>query len=227
MDVYRAGRCSLWFACPFLVAGASLSCARSDAISAAAPPVQIEEAADVGTVTVPHPEQFPLSLVSEREIRAQLQSPAVVAPDVSRTVPVMSLASGRVVDLRARLGDTVKKGQVLLTIQSADLSSARADVKKYEADAALAHHALERARVLSEHEALATKELEAAVNTDAKAQADLRAARERVELLGGSTSEATASVADVTYLRRHHRAERDGQCGRQVAGQLPESVHDC
>jgi cobalt-zinc-cadmium efflux system membrane fusion protein len=197
MDLFRARRLSLALACPLLVSGASLSCARSDASTAVAPPVHVEEAADASTVTVPHPEQFPLAPVSERDVRAELQSPAVVVPDVSRTVPVMSLASGRVIDVRARLGDAVKQGQVLLTIQSADVASARADLKKYEADADLAHHALERARILNEHEALAAKDLEAAVNSDAKTQADLRAARERVELLGGSRSEAGSSVAVV------------------------------
>src|SRR5262249_1665264 len=114
--------------------------------------------------------------------------------DVSRTVPVVSLAGGRVVEVRARLGDTVSKGQVLMTIQSNDVSQARADVKKYEADTDLARRALDRARALSEHEAVADKDLEAAVNADAKAQADLRTARERLELLTGTTDGSGSPV---------------------------------
>src|SRR5713101_3451713 len=102
------------------VCGVMTACSPTEAKSAADPSVQVEDAADASVVTVLHPEQFPLAPVSEREVRAELQSPGVVAPDVSRTVPVMSLAGGRVVGLRARLGDTVKKGQVLLTIQSPD-----------------------------------------------------------------------------------------------------------
>jgi membrane fusion protein, heavy metal efflux system len=38
----------------------------------------------------------------------------VVQPDIARAVPVISLASGRVVEIKARLGDVVKKGQLLL-----------------------------------------------------------------------------------------------------------------
>ena len=197
MTVSRAWKYPFLVGSALLVLGASTRCSRSDATSAAALPVQVEDAEDASVITVPHPDQFPLAAASERDIRTELQSPGVVAPDVSRTVPVMSLAGGRVVDLRVRLGDTVHKGQVLLTIQSADVAGARADLKKYEADADLARKALDRATVLSEHEALAKKEFEAAVNTDAKAQADVRAARERVELLGGTNSTAGSSIAEV------------------------------
>ncbi len=45
-----------------------------------------------------------------------------ITPDIACNVPVVSLASGRVVALHARLGDTVQKGQVLLTIRSDDVA---------------------------------------------------------------------------------------------------------
>ena len=49
---------------------------------------------------------------------SELVTTGVVMPDISRSVPVITLASGRVVDIRARLGDTVKKDQVLLRVRS-------------------------------------------------------------------------------------------------------------
>ena len=48
----------------------------------------------------------------------------VVQPDITRAVPVISLAAGRVVELKARLGDVVEKGQILLRVRSNDVSSA-------------------------------------------------------------------------------------------------------
>jgi cobalt-zinc-cadmium efflux system membrane fusion protein len=200
MIVFQTRSLSFLIGGPLLLiaaCGVMPACLASDAKSADDPSVHVEDAGDASVVTVPHPEQFPQAPVSEREVRAELQCPGVIAPDVSRTVPAMSLAGGRVVGLRARLGDTVKKGQVLLTIQSPDVAGARADLKKYEADADLTRRALGRAKALSEHEALAAKELEAAVNADVKAQADLRAAHERVELLGGTNSQADSSIAEV------------------------------
>jgi membrane fusion protein, heavy metal efflux system len=173
------------------------ACSRPSAESAPLPQVQVDEADDPNVVTVPHPEQFPVAEAIERDTHSELQAPGVVAADISRTVPVVSLAGGRVVDVRARLGDTVRKGQVLVTIESPDVSQTRADMKKYSADADLARKALDRARALSEHEALAAKDLEAAVNADARAQADLRTARERLELLAGSASESGSSLVEL------------------------------
>ncbi len=170
------------------------SCARTQAANADTPPVTVETASDADVITVQHPEQFPLVPVDLKEAHAELQLPGVVAADISRSVPINALAAGRVVDLRARLGDSVKKGEVLLTMQSPDAAQARADVQKFEADAVLAHQALERAKVLSEHEALAAKDFEVAVNADRKSQADLHAAQERLKMLGGATEDSSPLI---------------------------------
>jgi len=64
-----------------------------------------------------HPEQVPLAKVERRMAPDRLTVNCVAAPDVERTVHVYSLAGGRVMDIRARLGDEVAKGQVLLADQ--------------------------------------------------------------------------------------------------------------
>jgi len=172
----------------------AISCTRTQAHDADTPPVTVETASDADLITVQHPEQFPLVPVDLREAHAELQLPGVVAPDVSRSVPVTPLAAGRVLELRARLGDTVKKGDVLLTMQSPDAAQARTDVQKFSADAALARQSLERAKTLSEHEALAAKDFEVAVTAERKAEADLNAAQERLRLLGGSLEQTTPLI---------------------------------
>ena len=173
---------------------ASSACSRTHAQDAAAPPVTVEEATDANIVTVAHPEQFPLVAVTTLDMHAELPVTGVVAPDVNRTVPVNALAAGRVVDLRVRLGDTVRKGQVLMSMASADVGQALADLQKFQADGELARRAHDRARTLSEHEALAAKDLEAASNADDKAQADLRAAQEKVRLLGGNAEHPSSTI---------------------------------
>ena len=183
---------ALAVACSCALSGCARSRAETDL-----PPVTVENADDENVVAVANPERFALATAEERNVHLELHATGVVAADVSRTVPVLSLAGGRVVAVRARLGDVVKKGQVLVTLQSPDVSQARADLKKSEADAELARRVLERARVLSEHEALAAKDLEAAVNADAKSQADVRTARERLQVLTGSAEELGSSVLDV------------------------------
>ena len=109
----------------------------------------------------------------------------MVAPDVSRNVPVVSLTGGRVVEVRARLGDEVQKGQLLLTVTSPDMSGAISDYQKFQADENLARTQLERSQILYSHGAVAQKDLQVAEDAYAKARVDTRTAAQRIEILGG------------------------------------------
>jgi cobalt-zinc-cadmium efflux system membrane fusion protein len=135
-----------------------------------------------------NPGQFPLTTVEVRKVSDEIHVTGVVAPDVNRSVPVVSLGGGRVVEIKARLGDYVKKGQVLLVINSPDLSAAFTDYQKFKADALLADKQLARAKQLYDHGAIAQAEEENAEDTNAKAIADLNAAIQRVHVLGGDIS---------------------------------------
>ena len=77
-----------------------------------------------------HPEQFPLATAGEHIAAPELNVTGVVNPDVSRQVPVPSLATGRVVEIDARLGDEVKKGQLLFKVRSTDIAGAYSDYRK-------------------------------------------------------------------------------------------------
>jgi cobalt-zinc-cadmium efflux system membrane fusion protein len=106
------------------------------------------------------------------------------------------LASGRVVDIRARLGDQVKKGQLLLRVQSNDVASGFNDYQAAVADERLAQAQLERARTLYDKGALAHKDLELAEDAETKAQVLLRTTSERLRVLGVSLDRPT-TVVDV------------------------------
>jgi len=97
---------------------------------------------------------------------------------------VISLAAGRVVEIKARLGDTVKKGQLLLRVQSNDVSGAYQVYRKAENDERLARIQLERAQTLYDKGAIAKSALEQADDTEQDAKADLDAATEQLRLLG-------------------------------------------
>ena len=62
--------------------------------------------------------------------RAGAERDGVVNPDVSRQVPVPSLATGRIVEIDARLGDEVKKGQLLFKVRSTDIAGAFSDYRQ-------------------------------------------------------------------------------------------------
>jgi cobalt-zinc-cadmium efflux system membrane fusion protein len=120
----------------------------------------------------------------EHQAVPALNVTGVVQPDITRAVPVISLAAGRVVEIKARLGDAVQKGQLLLKIRSSDVSGAYQTYLKAENDERLARLQLERSRTLYEHGAIAKSALEQAEDTASDAKADLNAATEQLHLLG-------------------------------------------
>ena len=142
-----AVRTTLIAACSVLTARCSAH-GSSEAASGAPPPAQVDHEGDGSIVHVDHPEQFPVAAATRHDAQPQLSVTGVVSPDVSRTVPVVSLSSGRVIEVRARLGDQVHQGQLLLRIQSADISSAFSDYQKARADEALTRAQLDRASLL-------------------------------------------------------------------------------
>jgi len=174
--------------------------ARTQALGAdAAPPPPLVDRVDGGaTIRVDHPERFPVVAAERYEATPALTVTGVVNPDVSRTIPVVSLASGRVIDLRARLGDDVRQGQLLLRIESPDVSMALSDYKKAEADNVLAKAALERARDLYEHRAMAKKDLDEAQDTADKATDDVENTAQRLRQLGADPAHTSfTDIVDV------------------------------
>jgi cobalt-zinc-cadmium efflux system membrane fusion protein len=170
---------------------------KEDVKAEAPPPAVVEQERDVNLVEVDHPEQFPLFTAVEYAAAAQLVATGVVSPDVSRTVPVISLASGRVVEIDARLGDTVKKGQVLLRVQSADISSAYSDYRKAIADEALARAQFERASDLYKKGAYSLNDFQTAQDAEDKAKVDVETTAEHLRVLGSSDLEHPTGVVEI------------------------------
>jgi membrane fusion protein, heavy metal efflux system len=168
------------------VAALSISgCGTKDNVAAEAPPpATVVPGLDVTHFSVDHPERYPVATAALYEAPSKLVVTGSVYPDISRTVPVVTLASGRVVDVRARLGDTVKKGQLLLRIRSDDVSGGYDGYRKAFTDELLAHKQLDRAKLLFEHGAIAEQDLDAAQDNEDDAKTTLDTATEHLRLLG-------------------------------------------
>ena len=163
----------------------------------APPPAQVVEVGDVSLFHVDHPEQYPLSSAVKHEAVSQLVVTGTVNPDIARTVPVITLASGRVVDIRARLGDTVQKGQVLLRIRSDDVSSGYSDYRKAVADELFARQQLDRDKALYAHGAISQADLQAAQDTEDDAKVTLETTTEHLKLLGNDPDHPSG-IVDIT-----------------------------
>jgi len=190
-EIWVFGMALLWL----LLAGCGGE-RKADPAGEAPPTSEVESAQDATIVTVSHPEQFPMTAAEARQATSQLVVTGVVAPDISRTVPVISVAAGRVVETKARLGDTVKKGQVLMRVQSADVSGAFSDYRKAVADEQLANTQLERAKLLYDKGAISQNDLQTAENAENKAKVDVETAREHLRVLGSGT-EHPSGVVDI------------------------------
>ena len=166
----------------------------ADPSGEAPPPAHVEHEPDLNIVKVDHPEQFALVSAAQEMARSQLQVTGAISPDVSRNVPVVSIATGRVVEIHARLGDLVQKGQVLMRVQSSDVSAAFSDYRKAVADEVLAKTQLDRAKDLYDHGAIALNDLQVAQDTEAKAQVDVETTSEHLRLLGGDQNHPTSFV---------------------------------
>ena len=182
-----------------LLAGFSLaSCGgAADPNAGAPPPLKVESAEDPNVFQVEHPEKFPLIAAAEHIAASELTATATVNPDISRNVPVISLASGRVVEIKARLGDTVQKGQVLLRVQSADISGAFSDYQKFVADEQLARTQLERAKELYDKGAISQNDLQVAQDAEAKAQVDMKTSADKLRVLGNNDLDQPSAIVDI------------------------------
>ena len=157
---------------------------KSDPAAEAPPQTQVLPAASPNLVSVDHPDQFPLATATAYQATSSLHVTGVVNPDVSRQIPVISLAAGRIIAVLARVGDSVKKGQLLMKVSSDDISGAYSTYHKAVADEVLAKTQLDRAKLLYDKGAIPKSQLEIAQDTYDKAVVDTQTAREHLNLLG-------------------------------------------
>jgi membrane fusion protein, heavy metal efflux system len=143
---------------------------------------------------VDHPENFPLVTAAEYTAAPELNVTGVVSPDVSRQVPVPSLATGRIVEIDARLGDAVTKGQLLFKVRSTDIAGAYSDYRKAVKNEELAKIQLDRAKLLYNGGAVPKSALEVAQNTEDNALVDLETTTEHLRLLGSDPNKPSGIV---------------------------------
>ncbi len=181
--------------CAFLAAVlAGCNEGKADPKAEAPPPATVVPDMNSNNFKVDHPELFPLATAVAYKAAPALNVTGVVQPDISRAVPVISLASGRAVEVKARLGDTVRKGQLLMRVQSNDVAGAYQTYLKAVNDERLAKVQLDRAQILYNKGAVAKSALEIAQTAEQDAAEDLRAATEQLRVLGVNKDHPSAIV---------------------------------
>jgi membrane fusion protein, heavy metal efflux system len=157
---------------------------KHDKAAEAPPAAQVESEGGVSLITVDHPDRFAVTTATQYASTSTLNVTGTVNPDVSRTIPVISIASGRVVAIHTQLGAFVKKGQLLMEVQSTDISTAFDQYLKAVNDERLARTQYERAKILYDKGAIAKSQLEIAEDGEQDTQTDLTAAEQQLHFLG-------------------------------------------
>jgi cobalt-zinc-cadmium efflux system membrane fusion protein len=169
--------------------------AEGNPAATAPPPATVVPGFDVTNVAVDHPEQFPLATATEHMAAPELNVTGSVSPDISRQVPVPSLATGRITEIDARLGDTVKKGQLLFKVRSTDIAGAYSDYRKAKMNEQLTKAQLNRAQILFNDGAIPKSSLEVAQNAEDSAVVDVETTTEHLQILGSDPDHPTGIVA--------------------------------
>jgi cobalt-zinc-cadmium efflux system membrane fusion protein len=149
---------------------------------------------DANNFQVDHADRFPLATAGEHVAAPELNVTGVVNPDVSRQVPVPSLATGRIVEIDARLGDEVKKGQLLFKVRSSDIAGAFSNYRQAVKNEELTKIQLNRANILFEHGAIPKSAQEIAQNAEDDNLVVLETTKEQLGLLGVDPNHPTGVV---------------------------------
>lgn len=230
MTLSRFAVASRYWPLTFLLAAAVFtSCKKQESGSGAPPPANVVHVPDMNLISV-DPQKvnlFPLQPAEKTETASQLTVTGSVAPDVSRTIPVISLANGRVVDIKVRLDDYVKKGQLVMKVQSPDASNAFDAYLKAVNDEQLANKAYIRAKDLLDHGAISQAMYEQAEDAEKDAKADLTAAEEQLKVLGVDKDHPSALVnvyAPVSGVIIQQNTTQAGVAGVNLSGSATSFV---
>lgn len=120
---------------------------------------------------------------------------ATIRPDPDKLAQVAPRSEGRITAAPARLGDRVRAGQTLATLDSVGVGEAHAAWAQAQSELRIAEADFKRAESLSADEIIPRKDFLRAQADRDKAAAALRAAADRLRLLGGSPSASGGGVS--------------------------------
>lgn len=152
------------------------------------PEAAARPAADPNLVTA-SPEllqRLTLAKVGEAEMREILRIPGSISVDEQRVARIGATVTGRITDIDVVLGQAVKQGQVLATLNSTELAQNQLAFIKSLQQIELQSKAVERARLLLNADVIGSAELQRREVELSTAQAELNASRDQLQVLGMS-----------------------------------------
>jgi cobalt-zinc-cadmium efflux system membrane fusion protein len=147
--------------------------------------------ADTGELNLSNAQLEMVNIAAAEQRAFPLERTAVGSVDFNEDMAALVFPpyQGRITALFVKVGDNVKRGQALLTIESPDLIQAESSLIAAAGVLDLTTHALERAKQLYQVEGMAEKDLQQAISDQQTAEGSLKAARDAVAVFGKSQIE--------------------------------------
>ena len=140
-----------------------------------------------------------LMKVGQADIREVLRIPGSIQVDEQRMAKIGAPVTGRITDIDAVLGQHVKQGQALATLNSTELAQNQLVYIKALQQIDLQSKAVERARVLLEADVISKAEVQRRESELSAAKADLNAASDQLQVLG-MTSQGVAKLLKTSQM---------------------------
>ncbi len=137
-----------------------------------------------------------VAAVERKTAQIPLEAPAVLEADPAKVANILPPLAGRISALHVHLGDTVKAGQSLFTLDSADLAQARADLQKARIGLEQTRKALDRQKDLAAHKVAAEKDVEQAQADYDNARSELQRAVTVFQVMGVTPDSAPETVRE-------------------------------
>jgi membrane fusion protein, heavy metal efflux system len=140
-----------------------------------------------------------LMKVGQADIREELRIPGSIQVVEQRMAKIGAPVTGRITDIYAVLGQHVKQGQALATLNSTELAQNQLVYIKALQQIDLQTKAVERARVLLEADVISKAEVQRREVELSAAKADLNAAGDQLQVLG-MTSQGVAKLSKTSQM---------------------------
>src|SRR5574343_906087 len=128
--------------------------------------------------------QLKIEAIKPNTVVDSLQVPARVDLNQQRIARIGASVTGRVSDIKAMLGQPVKKGEQLALLNSSELSMAQSDYLKASSQVNLRRLAVQRAQRLLESDVIAAAEVQDRQGMLTEAEVDLQAAQDKLRVMG-------------------------------------------
>lgn len=187
-------------AAPILVALLLTGCEKETEAPKDKAAEQVQVDPNIVTASDDVAQRLKTATVGMKDIRETLRIPGTIEVDEQRVSRIGASVTGRITDIDVTLGQVVKQGQSLATLNSTELAQNQLSFIKAMQQIALQTKAVERAKLLLNADVIGSAELQKREADLAAAKADLNAAQDQLLILGMSKQ----AVAELTKTNRIH-----------------------